>query len=546
VNLATPYQDAWALSLGDTPTWTNLSPAGSLPSPRWTHTAAYDAARQRMLVFGGYNGTLDFNDVWALALDGTVTWNQLTPTGVAPNARLGGAWIADPVRDRMVGFGGNTPAGDLADVWTLSLAGTPQWSAGPVPGTEPALRYETPGVFDPIGQRMIIIGGFAYGTFVNDVWAIPLTGSPAWTPISPLGTPMPVRHSHTATFDPVRNRIIVIGGVGSSSGTVFNDVWALTLDGTPSWTQLTPGGVVLPQIDAHTAVYDPVRDRIVVFGGSRPGVGFTNQVWALSLAGAPTWSELTPAGVLPTARWEHTAIYDPVRDRMVVQGGFGAGTTLSDAWELRFSPSEQWNQLNANSPLARDLHVGVYDPAGDRMVLFGGYNGATQTPNDVWALALGGGGFTQITSSGTPPGGRSSPAAIFDPDRHRMLVFGGFSASNPVDAEVWSLDLTQPTLSAPPSPPTSDLRLDAAFPDPAPGAVTIRFALPAAGDVSLRVFDVSGRLVRTLAEGRFTAGPHDLRWDRRTAAGASARPGLYFYELRSGSAQATRRLALTE
>ena len=51
---------------------------------------------------------------------------------------------------------------------------------------------------------------------------------------------------------------------------------------------------------AH-AVYDPVADRLVVFGGSTGTGSTTNDVWALDLSGPPTWHELTPAGPAPAA-----------------------------------------------------------------------------------------------------------------------------------------------------------------------------------------------------------------------------------------------------
>ena len=82
----------------------------------------------------------------------------------------------------------------------------------------------------------------------------------------------------------------------------------------------------------YTAIYDPVRDRMVVFGGSDGS--YRNDVWALSLAGSPAWSALAPAGSLPPARRGHTAFYDPVRDRMVVFGGSGGNSNRNDVWAL--------------------------------------------------------------------------------------------------------------------------------------------------------------------------------------------------------------------
>jgi len=62
-----------------------------------------------------------------------------------------------------------------------------------------------------------------------------------------------------------------------------------------------------------------------------------NDVWSLSLAETPTWTQLTPTGALPIARDAQSAIYDPVRDRMVVFGGSVGSSCLNDvpvlAWD---------------------------------------------------------------------------------------------------------------------------------------------------------------------------------------------------------------------
>ncbi len=136
-------------------------------------------------------------------------------------------------------------------------------------------------------------------------------------------------------------------------------------------------------------------------------------------------------------------------------------------------------------------------------------------------------------------------AAIYDPDGHRMLVFGGMNGNTPLDADVWQLTFAGATVSAPP-PATPSLRLAAAAPNPAPDAVTIDFALPAAATASLRIYDVTGRCVRTLAEGAQPAGPRSIRWDRTTTSGARAAAGLYFYELRTGGAGIARRVVLID
>jgi subtilisin-like proprotein convertase family protein len=73
---------------------------------------------------------------------------------------------------------------------------------------------------------------------------------------------------------------------------------------------------------------------------------------------------------------------------------------------------------------------------------------------------------------------------------------------------------------------------------------TIRFALPASVPARLAVYDVTGRLVRTLVDRALPAGPHRVVWDGRDQHGAAVRPGVYLYRLRAGSFAAARRLVV--
>src|SRR5207247_9698816 len=131
----------------------------------------------------------------------------------------------------------------------------------------------------------------------------------------PARTLPPAWNSNAAIYDPVRDRMVVVGG---NTGTNNNDVWALSLAGSPAWTYTTLSRASPPARFAHTAIYDPVRDRMVVFGGY-DNVSIFGDVIALSLGEGPAWSSLTPVNGGP--RYQHSAIYDPVRDRMLVFGG---------------------------------------------------------------------------------------------------------------------------------------------------------------------------------------------------------------------------------
>jgi hypothetical protein len=81
-------------------------------------------------------------------------------------------------------------------------------------------------------------------------------------------------------------------------------------------------------------------------------------------------------------------------------------------------------------------------------------------------------------------------------------------------------------------------------PNPFNPVTAIRFQVPATGPAHLAVFDVSGRLVRTLKAGIATAGAHEVTWDGRDDRGAQAPTGIYVYQLAAGGTTRTRSMVL--
>lgn len=81
------------------------------------------------------------------------------------------------------------------------------------------------------------------------------------------------------------------------------------------------------------------------------------------------------------------------------------------------------------------------------------------------------------------------------------------------------------------------------MPNPFTASTRITFQMPVAGIATLEVFDISGRLVRTLMDGEnVPAGTHFKDWDGIGDSGGSAAAGIYFYRLQTDSAHFTRRM----
>ncbi|HMB71163.1 MAG TPA: FlgD immunoglobulin-like domain containing protein, partial [bacterium] len=88
--------------------------------------------------------------------------------------------------------------------------------------------------------------------------------------------------------------------------------------------------------------------------------------------------------------------------------------------------------------------------------------------------------------------------------------------------------------------------LFAARPNPFSNRTDIHFTLSNRSPVRLDVFDVGGRLVRTLVDEPRDAGEHRASWDGRSATGAPVSAGVYFYRLNTDDLSETRKIVRTE
>jgi flagellar hook assembly protein FlgD len=97
-----------------------------------------------------------------------------------------------------------------------------------------------------------------------------------------------------------------------------------------------------------------------------------------------------------------------------------------------------------------------------------------------------------------------------------------------------------------PGLPTAGTGAIGVSPNPFNPETQIRFTTARAGHVTARVYDVTGKLVRTLADGTLGDGRHSLRWNGTSDNGACAAAGIYFVTLDSPDGRASTRLVRLE
>jgi len=164
-----------------------------------------------------------------------------------------------------------------------------------------------------------------------------------------------------------------------------------------------------------------------------------------------------------------------------------------------------------------------------------------------------GGGIVDLVGYGGADCSETAPTSAFD-----NLTAGLRNNAGCDDSDDNSLDFSAgaptPRNSATPvgictewvavEPSGLEFGLGRLAPNPARQAVQVPFALARAADVHLRVLDIQGRVIATLADGAYPAGNHRLSWSGITTAGP-ARSGVYFVQLQTAGRVYTRRVALT-
>ena len=94
------------------------------------------------------------------------------------------------------------------------------------------------------------------------------------------------------------------------------------------------------------------------------------------------------------------------------------------------------------------------------------------------------------------------------------------------------------------TPAVQPIEFSAVGANPVVGNSAVRFSLPEAANVTLRVYSTSGALVRTLVNGQMPAGANTVNWNLRDDSGRLVGNGLYVYELSAGSQVARAKVSV--
>ena len=444
-------------SLGDTWEWDGANwirrGTADAPPPRAQMQIAYDGKRKRVVLFGGirFDGGVaspaPTDDTWEW--DGT-QWKNVTPAAPAANppARAAGAMAFDPVRGRIVMFGGLLGGGFApADVWEYDGSWHKVTAAGP------SARRGISMAYDAAAKRTLLFGGLDASGTRDDLWS---WNGTAWQQLPPTTRPPP-RTFHSVAEDTRRGRLVVVGGLDEPAVTTWE--W----DGT-RWSGgalVDPGKRQYPGVAydplrrravlvdrggttwesdgaswiATTATaptgaplaFDPVRKKVVLFGGVDMNQSDETYAW-----NGTTWTAVS-VPTRPSFRRGHSMGADAARGQVVMFGGVGFLGVSGDTWYL---DAAGWHAAASGGPgLLSDAVMG-YDPVRGTLLMFGGIDDNLVLHNETWAWN----GTRWEDHSGPAsarPLARAGAGMAYDAARGRLLMFGGGDGIRGTQTDLW-------------------------------------------------------------------------------------------------------------
>lgn len=554
---------------------------------------------RRAFFFGGASPSGLQNDLWALIRgdddrgDTTYRWQNFALPS-PPEPRFGYSMVADDEWDRLVIFGGDTSLATEGqgtnDLWSAQFSGYTGWNRLPTINTPGPLSGHTadyhflgviaitPEVYSPARNRWTLMntsiqmqnypamhllpsGNLFFATRWNeDHTPSPMldmhTGQWGYTPwVShfPLGT--------SVQYAP--GKILKVAGNSSSGGTALDSTAYIEFgpnDSTSGWvpTSFAPGQRVLSR-NQHNLTVLP-NGQVLVTGGE----GANNDP-ALARTAAQIWDPATHLWTPPLASermnrtYHSTAVLLP--DGRVLSAGGSVWPDLNTVTIYEPPYLFKGNQLTSvprvdscKQSVAYGEHFTIYTdtqrirgPKSNVCLIrpsstTHGFN-EEQRYIPLKVLPCQNGVFLTTApadSNIAPPG--------------NYMLFVVDSSGIPARARWVSVGLTPSTVlhalpcddvtGIAPGPGRAAVRfaMEGNHPNPFTRRTRISYRLPSRQNVSLRIYDVRGRLVRQLESGPMDAGSHWVEWDRTAADGSSVPAGVYFSRLNAGPFQGERKL----
>ena len=533
--------ETWSYHLEDN-TWQNMKPSGSPPA-RFGQAMAYDAESDRVIMFGGmfHTATNDkfYADIWAYDYN-TNAWTEMHPAD-SPTARAYAAVAYDSKSDRVVIFGGRLmdPLSDNA-MWAYDF-NTDSWTrnenvGGPATLTYAAMAYRT------VTEDFLLYGGAVLqstyeGKPNKDTWAYALSSN-KWKPLDPPLSPPPLAN-HVTAYVQGSGAVVLFGGELEElySDKLSNAVWIFDPE-LNDWLCPGYGDVFAVHSSVDKSYARPDIDQ-VAFRTSFSNMyhhDFTARVIYASTDMAEVDSIIIFDDGLHNDGSVNDGIYGAwIPSPLPAEKFFTVSVSANDNSDNGYSITRNVSRFTTAGPVTVDS-VAYEKGFGDyyRLKFFVRNEGTTKTVKDVslrlrttenWVTSI---SPAELAVPDVPPGATVETtarctASYLDSLRQNSLsleievMSDGCAYWTQSRAFTGTRELADVAL---------EYELDQNYPNPFNPTTEIRYQISELSNVSLKVYDVLGREVRTLVNRKKGPGTYEVRFD---ASGLAS--GVYFYRI---------------
>jgi N-acetylneuraminic acid mutarotase len=247
----------------------------------------------------------------------------------------------------------------------------------------------------------------------------------SWNPVKFTGDSPEERFMHAMFFDQKTGQIYFTGGMQYPFSPMMSDVWSFDPK-TNKWTKLVSTGYIPPKYSVRDYTFIPSERSIYAWADN--GEENLHKMFIFNID-KKEWSKITPVGEFPKTAGHRVMCYDPMNNRLLLFGGYywtpEASDVLNDLYAFDLKKKE-WSKLKTEGITAPKLKAaeGYTDQANGRMIIYGGLMPEEKPNAEIYTFSFSKNSWGKIDAQGDKPIGGDSFYGILDAENNRLIEIG--------------------------------------------------------------------------------------------------------------------------